>query len=157
MSNDWALPVCANSSRTGRTKMTGMIARRMKTSVGVSLSLGRFPFAGRQSNTPTQRVLPPIGVILWTVDRCGLAIRKADVHPSVHSFVSQFLSRIPEPKGVRATTSLRARPAPLVFPVGLVHEQNVHAPNDNGLPRFDGFGWVNQIAPNNVPAGVVVV
>src|SRR5437879_5422116 len=81
MSNDWALPVRTDSSRSGRTKMTGMIARGMKTSVGLSLSLVRFPFAGRQSNIPTQRVLPPIGVILWAVDRCGLAIRKADVHP----------------------------------------------------------------------------
>ena len=69
-----------------------MIARGMKTSVGLSLSLGRFPFAGRQSNTPTQRVLPPIGVILWAVDRCWLTVRKADVHPSASQQRAAFCS-----------------------------------------------------------------
>ncbi len=60
-------------------------------------------------------------------------------------------------KGVSSTTSAFTGPASLVFPVFFTQKRNINSPNHHGFPSLDDFGRINQIAPYDVPARMVVV
>lgn len=46
---------------------------------------------------------------------------------------------------------------PLVLPITRCQERDVYTPDDHRTAGFDRLGGVNQIAPNDVPARMIVV
>lgn len=50
-----------------------------------------------------------------------------------------------------------ARTASLVFPVRFRQKNDIDTPDHNWAPRFERLGWISQIAPDHVPAGVIVM
>lgn len=58
---------------------------------------------------------------------------------------------------MRAAAAALTGSATLILPVVFVNKRDVDSPNDDLTSPFDRFGRVHQIAPDDVPTGMVIV
>jgi hypothetical protein len=71
--------------------------------------------------------------------------------------VTQLLRRRADTEGMGPPAALRAGFATLVFPVVFFYEGHIDSPNHHRPTGLDRLRGINQVAPDNVPAGMVVV
>ena len=79
------------------------------------------------------------------------------VMPGVHRRPAQRLRWVLHAECVRAAAMLCAGTAFLVFSVAFLEIHHVHTPNDDWLLSLKRLCRIHKIAPNDVPAGMVVV
>jgi hypothetical protein len=88
-------------------------------------------------------------------DRATLTNRNPGI--LVHDAVFQKLCGKLDPESVRAATTALSGFAPFVLPVFFAEKRDVNAPNRHNLAELQALGLVDCIAPDDVPAGVIVV
>jgi len=91
------------------------------------------------------------------VSRNWFAVANDDVGALVDGFVGQLFRGIANAESVRPTTAGISSGTPFILPVRLFEEHDIDAPNDDGLARVERFSRIDEVAPNNIPTGVVVV
>ena len=103
------------------------------------------------------RGMRPTAHALRTINRGWFAARQADVGSPINGFAFHFLCGILDSKSVRSTATSGTCAAASVFPILLFYEQDVHAPDDDGLASLNGFCRIYEVSPDDVPARVVIV
>jgi hypothetical protein len=85
------------------------------------------------------------------------AALQGDGFVHVGGSILQLLGRIPNSKCMRPPAAGRSSLASLVFPILLFKKDHVNALDHDRVRGLDRFCRVNEIAPHDVPAGVIVM
>src|ERR1700720_916159 len=86
-----------------------------------------------------------------------VAALQRDVLVHVGGCILQLPRRILCPERVGPPATARSGLAALVLPIPFIEEHDIHPPDTDRAPRFDRLSCVHEVAPDHVPAGVIVM
>src|SRR5438552_14978950 len=91
------------------------------------------------------------------IPRDWLSITDEHVLAPVNCLSAQCLSDILDAKRMGSSATSFTRRTLLIFPVLLLQENNIYAPNDHWLPGFERFGFIYKVTPDYIPSRMIVV
>jgi hypothetical protein len=86
-----------------------------------------------------------------------LAAFQTDILIYICGGILQLVGRFLYAKRVRSPTDTRCSFTSFILPIRFLEEDHVDAPYDDGATRFDRLGSVNEVAPNHIPAWMIVM
>lgn len=94
---------------------------------------------------------------IGTIGEGRFALAQDDPGVAIDDRASEAVGRKLDPEGMGSATSALTRFASLVLPVIFSKEGNIDPPDDDRTSALDDFRGVDQVSPDDVPAGVVLV
>ena len=92
-----------------------------------------------------------------TISGDRLAIPDDDVSSLVNRVPFELLCGISHSKGMSSAAAALTGATFLVFPIRFLQKNHVNAPDDHWLALFKRLCWIDQIPPDDVPAGMVIM